>query len=246
MSKIKDLTGLKFGRLTVIKRLENFRQENGRTRTRWLCKCDCGNDYIADGDHIKYGNVVSCGCLKNEKSAERMSRRRGIHNTANTEDLTGRTFGELTVESFAGYYKRKARWNCVCSCGRKCVVNANHLLRGNIKSCKCKTRSQQELLFEEALKSKDIPYQIEYSFDDLRGKRYYKLRFDFAIFDGNGALKALVEIQGQQHYEDSNNGFYAKSEYDEKKQLYCKEKEIRLYVIKYDESIDDCIDSILK
>ena len=38
----KDLTGQKFGRLTVIKRADN--NKNGSTR--WLCKCDCGNTIV--------------------------------------------------------------------------------------------------------------------------------------------------------------------------------------------------------
>lgn len=59
MSKFKDLTGQKFGRLTVIKRADN--NKNGSTR--WLCKCDCGNEKIVEGGHLRSNKIKSCGCL---------------------------------------------------------------------------------------------------------------------------------------------------------------------------------------
>ena len=42
IAKFKDLTGQRFGKLTVIKRVEN----NDRNKVRWLCQCDCGNTHI--------------------------------------------------------------------------------------------------------------------------------------------------------------------------------------------------------
>lgn len=59
MSKPIDLIGKKFGRLTVIERLEN----NSRGGTVWNCQCDCGNIKIADGERLRLGKVKSCGCL---------------------------------------------------------------------------------------------------------------------------------------------------------------------------------------
>ena len=40
MRQLIDLTGMKFGRLTVIERAENAKNGN----LRWLCKCECGNE----------------------------------------------------------------------------------------------------------------------------------------------------------------------------------------------------------
>ena len=61
MGKFIDLTGQKFGRLTVIKRVENKGKE-----TCWLCKCDCGNEIIVQSNNLKSGNSKSCGCLNKE------------------------------------------------------------------------------------------------------------------------------------------------------------------------------------
>lgn len=62
MIKIENLTGQKFGRLTVIKLAEKV----GR-RYYWTCKCDCGNIKKVRSDSLKSGNVKSCGCLKKEQ-----------------------------------------------------------------------------------------------------------------------------------------------------------------------------------
>jgi hypothetical protein len=61
MSKFKDLTGLKFGRLMVIKRAENCGHH-----TRWLCKCDCGNETISHTTSLTSGRTKSCGCKNKE------------------------------------------------------------------------------------------------------------------------------------------------------------------------------------
>ncbi len=56
----------------------------------------------------------------------------------NTENLTGRTFGELTVVSKAGSRGRKAHWWCTCACGRLSISVASSSLRsGNTSSCGC-------------------------------------------------------------------------------------------------------------
>ena len=55
--KFIDLTGKRFNRLTVIKRVEL----KGKS-TRWLCKCDCGNETIVTSEKLKSGHTKSCGC----------------------------------------------------------------------------------------------------------------------------------------------------------------------------------------
>lgn len=64
--KFKDLTAMKFGRYTVIERSENAYGKNGKPRSRWLCKCDCGNEQIVFGENLTRGNSKSCGCLQKE------------------------------------------------------------------------------------------------------------------------------------------------------------------------------------
>lgn len=67
--KFQDLTGQKFGRLTVIKRAENIKD-----RTAWLCKCECGNIIKTTGHNLKTGNTKSCGCLAREQAQKNVQK----------------------------------------------------------------------------------------------------------------------------------------------------------------------------
>ncbi len=62
MSRPIDLTGRRFGRLTVIARAENSKDG----RASWLCICDCGNKCIVVGDKLRRGEKKSCGCMMRE------------------------------------------------------------------------------------------------------------------------------------------------------------------------------------
>lgn len=55
-SHLIDLTGRKFGKLTVLERI-------GETLS-YRCKCECGNEKIVNGDLLRSGRTKSCGCLK--------------------------------------------------------------------------------------------------------------------------------------------------------------------------------------
>lgn len=61
MSAFKDLTGQKFGRLTVVSRAEN---KSGIVY--WNCLCECGNLKMIQGCALKSGATVSCGCFQIE------------------------------------------------------------------------------------------------------------------------------------------------------------------------------------
>lgn len=61
MSSFIDLTGQKFGRLTVLKRVENKGNQ-----TCWLCHCSCGREKVVTGKNLRKGNTKSCGCLQIE------------------------------------------------------------------------------------------------------------------------------------------------------------------------------------
>src|ERR1051326_3855625 len=56
-----------------------------------------------------------------------------------TQDLTGKTFGILTVIAFAGYRKTQAWWTCQCSCPQQTIkdIAALHLLYDDTHSCGC-------------------------------------------------------------------------------------------------------------
>ena len=59
--KLVDLTGQRFGRLTVIERAGTH---NGHAS--WKCKCICGREKITDSGSLRNGRTTSCGCYHNE------------------------------------------------------------------------------------------------------------------------------------------------------------------------------------
>lgn len=63
-----DLTGQKFGRLTVIEFAGCRRMANNVSRRYWACKCDCGNEDIIyeSTQTLRNGHALSCGCYKKE------------------------------------------------------------------------------------------------------------------------------------------------------------------------------------
>lgn len=55
-----------------------------------------------------------------------------------TQDLTGKTFGRLTVLRFAGYYRGQfPYWHSICTCGHTATSAASALKQGNTQSCGC-------------------------------------------------------------------------------------------------------------
>lgn len=62
MGACRDLTGQRFGRLTVISRAEDYVRPSSHRSVRWLCRCDCGTEKVVRGTHLKSGAIVSCGC----------------------------------------------------------------------------------------------------------------------------------------------------------------------------------------
>jgi hypothetical protein len=66
MVQVIDLTGKKFGRLTVIERAEN----DDRGKTFWKCKCDCGNETTVNSSVLRRGDSQSCGCYHRERCSK--------------------------------------------------------------------------------------------------------------------------------------------------------------------------------
>ena len=69
MSKAKDMTGLRYGRLLVVCREGSA---NCGLAT-WRCLCDCGNECVVYGAYLRKGNTKSCGCLHRDTSRDRMT-----------------------------------------------------------------------------------------------------------------------------------------------------------------------------
>ncbi len=84
MNKPLDLAGQVFGRLTALNRVGSI-----RSKSAWLCRCDCGVEVTKTSDDLRSGNVTSCGCLRREVSGQRWV----THGATNTPEY--RTWSKM-------------------------------------------------------------------------------------------------------------------------------------------------------
>ena len=108
-----DRTGQKFGRLTAVEYLG---------RSKWRCKCECGNEVITTGTALKRGDTKSCGCYQKDRMTE-------LH----LDDKTGRKYGLLTVVKYEGH----GMWFCKCDCGNTTTIRTQYLEKYKTPSCGC-------------------------------------------------------------------------------------------------------------
>ena len=146
MRKTNDLTGLKFGRLTVLQLVENDAQNSKKKRKKWLCQCDCGKQKIVLGDNLQNGKTQSCGCLHKEITVSKFS-----------IDITGQVFGRLTaikrIDNFSNDInsRHRTKWLCSCTCGKTTIVDLSHLRSGRTLSCGCYSAEKNSKLYLEDL-----------------------------------------------------------------------------------------------
>mgnify|MGYP001440862313 CR=1 FL=1 len=184
--RIKNLTGIKFGRLFVI-------EQNGRSKNEkilWKCLCDCGNTVTVVGDSLKNGVSISCGCFQKEEMSKRRSK-----------NLDNKKFGNLIPLKIIGKDKfGNNKWDCLCDCGNKLSVTANNLLNGSVSSCGC----LHESLIANQLKN----YFIK-SYNAIPEYKIFRNpdTNSFLPFDIYIPPKFFIEVNGKQHY-DFNSHFY--------------------------------------
>lgn len=218
---VKDLTGQRFGKIEVLYR---YYQNTSGGNSQWVCQCDCGNiKVIRGGSLTKATNPTrSCGCQTRENAAK-----------ANKNDLTGQRFGQLTVLSDTGKRKNgRVIWLCKCDCGQEVERSSNTLVQKDSFSCGHCNRSIGSIKIEQLLKENKIQYELEKTFEDLKGKNNMPYRFDFYLPDYN----RLIEFDGIQHYNDRS--FFKDSlieiqERDKSKNEYCVKHNIPLVRIPY-------------
>jgi hypothetical protein len=64
-----DLTGQRFGRLTVLSRSPNYVSPKGYVLVRWRCACDCGVESLVTAEKLRNGHTQSCGCLHRDNAS---------------------------------------------------------------------------------------------------------------------------------------------------------------------------------
>jgi hypothetical protein len=162
MKKVIDLTGKKFGMLTVI---NMSKKTNSYNQTYWDCSCDCNPDVTKSirGDSLRNGYSTSCGCVGGQEK--------------NIINMIGQRFGRLVVIEKAEKLKNSkntyAHWSCQCDCGNIKVVSGNSLRNGSSISCGC-LREERKLpkgisafhsiynVYKSNAKNRNLTFDLEY------------------------------------------------------------------------------------
>ena len=225
-----DISGNKYGRLTVIKYLG---------KSKWLCVCDCGKEVVVSTGHLMNGHTQSCGCYMKDRIGE-----------TKFKDLSGQTINGILIEYRIEDYispkgKRMVQYRCRCFCGNEFDAIGLNVQHKNTLSCGCiQSRGEQQI--KEILQKKKIHHKKQFYFKDLRSPKGSVLKFDFAIKNKDGTLYCLIEFQGQQHYNGSSEfGKMQREITDPLKREYCKARNILLYEIRYDDDISEKMNEII-
>ncbi len=134
-----DLAGQTFGHLTVLAPANNV---DGRTA--WLCRCGCGREAVVRSFDLRMGYARNCGDPECRFSGTK------------PPDLTGGTFGHLTVLGPERDARGHLVWRCRCACGRGTAAKAGTLRSGRAGSCG----------------HPDCPWSAKRRLRDLAGRRY--------------------------------------------------------------------------
>lgn len=121
MTPKKDLTGQRFGYLTVTERAPD-KQAGGKIHTAWRCRCDCGSEIVVTTSGLKAYDVITCG---------RCGSFRGGPNVS-----IGQRFGKLTVmRKYSQMHHGSQTWICRCDCGMEVAYSTKELKYGGITDC---------------------------------------------------------------------------------------------------------------
>lgn len=227
--RMKDLTGIKFGRLTPLFTVERL----GYKQKHWLCLCACGNLKVVLPANLIKGYICSCGCIRSETTRNHIIK----INQARRLDLKNKTFGSLLVlneepeikEGTYHYY-----WKCLCqNCGHITKIRSDNLTTGKIIYCHfCNINvSQGERKIANLLNKNGINFTTQKVFDTCRfPDTNFVAKFDFYVEN-----KYIIEFDGRQHFYYTDYYFNTDKvkEHDEIKNKWCFNNNIPIIRIPY-------------
>lgn len=195
---------------------------NAKTKISVLHKA-CGTETMVRPDDFLRGRRCPV-CALNKRAKKRAK---------TTEDfkkqVSDRVGDEYHVLSEYKNWKTKVKFRHEV-CGHEYFAEPNGFLQGR-RCPKCNT-PHGELYIEKYLKDNEIPYEAQFSIEELKDRR--RLSYDFLVKDQN----ILIEYQGGQHYKPiklfgGEERFIIQQEHDEMKRRYARDNGYRLLEIKY-------------
>lgn len=177
MADLVDMTGQRFGKLTVLRKGKGRYTTGGAHKTTWICKCDCGNETEVDAEKLRKGHTTSCGCVRKENKGSRF------------EDLTGQKFGRLTVIRFIPAHERTSKqyhWLCRCDCGNYTDANASKLKMGLQKSCGCLKAERNKAFGDINKKYKNTNKRLYGVYKSMLARCYDENHREYHNYGGRG------------------------------------------------------------
>lgn len=139
---------------------------------------------------------------------------------------------EQTPDQLTPYSRKKVVWKCEEGHKWKSAIYSRTNQNTGCPFC---SESEGEKTITKILREAKIPFIQEVSFSDLEGRNRSLLRYDFAVLDHKGIIKAIIEYDGPFHFGEVYPGDNHKRtmELDLVKDKYCEDFNIPLYRIPY-------------
>lgn len=234
----KKYSGETYGCWEIIER--DYNPTSKSHETFYKCKC------------------LRCGEIKSVRNTD-LERRPKCCNNCKAEFFMeqgitsysiGEKFGFLEIVGIGAMKGRKTYAKCKCVCGKELEVRIDHLKgQGHSRtiSCGCQSMSSGEKKISDILTNNNINFISQYKILDFSDK----MRFDFGIFNSQGALLRLIEFDGEQHYRPvehwgGEENYYQTICRDKLKNDYCLSNNIDLMRIPYWEYDNITLDYLLK
>lgn len=217
-----------------------------------------GNRYdYSKTEYKSYGIKVAIVCEKHGEFLQRPSNHLSGSGCPNCFNETNTYNQELFIRKANAVHNGFYSYECVdyrgahksveITCpkhGKFRQIATTHLAGCGCPTCKL---SKGELRVERFLKENGLFYKRQYRFKDCKYK--YTLPFDFAVFEDEEKtkLRCLIEFDGRHHFEPfkkfkmSNADLIKVQERDNIKSQYCKDRNLQLLRIRYDENIRDAL-----
>ena len=247
---------------------------NRRPSIKYTCTA-CNSGILYDGriDRIRSGRTCRCPeCGRRSKRPEGYTKdtwkwEEKTADQINPNNLTGKHIGEIRGDWFINavdktnhtghghtYYKivniktgqvKSARLDNLPHTIDNTLTNASTIAK-NIAEINKNQRSLGEQAVEKWLVEHNIKFNIEDTFEDLKGVNNGYLRFDFKILD----KPILIEFQGIQHYQPvdlfgGEEQFKIQKMHDTLKRNYCQAHNLRLIEIPYNyKNLDEYLTNI--
>ena len=221
-----NLEGQIINGIKILRQYEDNEHKAGKA-IRWVCECpECHEEYLVRASRLKNGETTMCKKCSSARATP-------PHNPP--KYYVGAKFGCWTIVAASPFCNR---WHVQCECGKQFCPNIMDIQKAP-DSCNCSIKSKGERKIYSWLNDRNILFEMQKTFPDCKPKNRV-LMFDFFLPTYN----IIIEFDGKQHFEP--NEYFGGEEqlqqtkqYDEYKNEWAKNHDIKMIRIAYHEDIEE-------